>query len=426
MPIEIPFLFNGKNGCSKERTEREEKDLVWREKMGKSLSQRGVAMVLALFFVLIASGLILAGTILMQSSKVENQTNFRVYGQATSFARAGLIEALSWYRRQSTQPVTVFNPIRDLNANPPILDTDDPSIGLVRDFEISGALWGRYEVPKTEVEDISEKRGCSAGSGIVWKLISKGYVYKKVSPSVPFNQSPNQILSRGKLITEIRRMSLTPPAQAAICAPNGSSIQVTGNNARVMGDSFPALAYLRNTGSPTVTGEAQGGTYIIPPDPGDPIPSVEEAFGTEAVFGGVSEEDLRTMADDVVTANEDFPLPVPKNSIIFADCDLTFTTDRPLRLSNGAAIIYVTGNVYIQNGVNPCYCSGFLYVKGNFHMEATSVLRGQLVTKGSVTVSSSSDAAEVEYDESILNNLMEEIGQYRISKATIDPETREN
>ncbi len=386
----------------------------------------GSALIMGLVFAILATSLMLAGLVAMQSNRLTGETWFRMRGQASAFAKAGLVEALSWFRKQSAQPVTTFAPKKDTTAVPPILDTDDPSIGLVREFEISGALWGRYEVPLSEVEDISSSRGVPAGSGTVWKLVSRGIVFKRVSPSVPYNQAPNQVLARGELATEIRRFALTPPAKAAICSPQGSSIAISGTNSQIMGGSMPALAYLRNTGSPSVSGSTiQGGTYVIPPDPSDPIPTVEEAFGTEAVFGGVNEEDIRSMADLVVTSNAQFPSPVPPNTVVFADCDLSFSTAHPLKLSNGSAIIYVKGNVTIQQGVNPCYFSGFLYVTGNFSMRATSVLRGQVVALGSVHVSTSADTAEVDYDEAILNVLMEEIGQYRISRAIIDTCSRE-
>ncbi len=386
----------------------------------------GSALIMGLVFAMIAMSLMLAGLVAMKSNRLTGETWFRMRGQASAFAKAGLVEALSWFRKQSTQPVTTFAPKKDTTAVPPILDTDDPSIGLVREFEISGALWGRYEVPLTEVEDISASRGVTAGSGTVWKLVSRGIVFKRVSPSAPYNQAPNQVLARGKLVTEIRRFALTPPAKAAICSPQGSSITVSGTNAQIMGGSMPALAYLRNTGSPSISGSTiQGGTYVIPPDPSDPVPSVEEAFGAEAVFGGVSEEDIRSMADLVVTSNSQFPSPVPPNSVVFADCDLTFSTAHPLKLSNGSAIIYVKGDVTINQGINPCYFSGFLYVTGDFSMRAASVIRGQVVVLGSASVSAAADTAEVDYDEAVLNVLMEEIGQYRISRAVIDPESRE-
>ncbi len=381
---------------------------------------------MGLAFAILATSLMLAGLVAMKSNRLTVETWFRMRGQAKAFAKAGLVEALSWFRKQSTQPVTTFAPKKDPSAVPPILDTDDPTIGLVRDFEISGALWGRYEIPLSEVEDISSSRGAASGSGTVWKILSKGIVYKRIDSNVSYDQAPNQVLARGKLLTEIRRFALTPPAKAAICAPRGSDIAITGSNARIMGGAMPALAFIRNTGSPSVSGATlQGGTYVIPPDPSDPIPTVEETFGTEAVFGGVSEEDIRSMADLVVTSNSQFPVPVPPNTVVFADCDLSFSTTHPLKLSNGAAIIYVTGDVTVNQGINPCYFSGFLYVKGDFSMRATSVLRGQVIVLGDVSVSATADTAEVDYDEPVLNVLMEEIGQYRISRAIIDPDSRE-
>jgi len=53
----------------------------------------------------------------------------------------------------------------------------------------------------------------------------------------------------------------------------------------------------------------------------------------------------------------------------------------------------VKGNVDIAIGFNPCYFSGFLYATGNINIRATSVFRGQIVGRGYVRVTGSSDSA---------------------------------
>ena len=68
-------------------------------------------------------------------------------------ADAGIVDAYAWLRRQQVQPVTTFAPRRDLAAVPPVNETDDPTLGLVREVELLPSLWGRYEVrPATPAE----------------------------------------------------------------------------------------------------------------------------------------------------------------------------------------------------------------------------------------------------------------------------------
>src|SRR5690606_18676464 len=150
---------------------------------------RGIAFVLGFFFAIIVAGLVATGTLVLSSTRTRTEVNFRLHGQAAQFARAGLTEALGWFRRQTTQPVTVFAPVLDTTVTPPVLDTMDPDVGIVREFEIAGVIWGRYEVWKAwagdpdperlawrqqvQVEDISAERGI-AGAGNVWRVRSVG------------------------------------------------------------------------------------------------------------------------------------------------------------------------------------------------------------------------------------------------------------
>ena len=76
------------------------------------------------------SGLIFVGGIVLASYKTKSETEFRALGQARNVARAGLIDSFSWFRRQPTPPVTEFAPVRDEEADPPIVDTEEPEIGL--------------------------------------------------------------------------------------------------------------------------------------------------------------------------------------------------------------------------------------------------------------------------------------------------------
>src|SRR5437588_2520302 len=109
-------------------------------------SSRGMALIWALFAALVVAGIVASGTNALMAVDKMAGSEFSAEGQARSVAEAGLVDALAWFRRQQTQPVTVFAPKRDLAANPPVNETDNPAVGLLRDYEIAPSVWGRYEI----------------------------------------------------------------------------------------------------------------------------------------------------------------------------------------------------------------------------------------------------------------------------------------
>jgi hypothetical protein len=110
--------------------------------------ERGVALIWALFSSILIAGIIFTGTDSFLAVGKMGQAEFSADGQARAVAEAGLVDALAWFRRQTTQPVSTFAPARNLALNPPVNETDNVSLGLVRDYEIMPSLWGRYEVRK--------------------------------------------------------------------------------------------------------------------------------------------------------------------------------------------------------------------------------------------------------------------------------------
>ena len=85
---------------------------------------------------------------------------------------------------------------------PPVIDTLDPDIGIVREFQITNSIWGRYEVWKEwdadpnstrlawrqqmQTEDVSDLRG-NLSPGSVWRMRSIGYVFRRNDGSAAFN-----------------------------------------------------------------------------------------------------------------------------------------------------------------------------------------------------------------------------------------------
>jgi hypothetical protein len=114
-------------------------------------TERGQALIAVIVAVSLVLGLLLTVLTITTYSGRAVSRQLTYYGQTINAAQAGLTEGLSWFRRQTDQPVKAFVPVRNLNATPPINDTDDPNIGLVRDYEINaqGRVWGRYELKKT-------------------------------------------------------------------------------------------------------------------------------------------------------------------------------------------------------------------------------------------------------------------------------------
>ena len=114
-------------------------------------SERGQALIAVLAAVTLVMGLLLTMLTVTAYSGRAVSRQLTYHGQTLNAAQAGITEGLSWFRRQTDQPVKAFVPIRDLNVAPPINDTDDPNVGLVREYEISapGRVWGRYELKKT-------------------------------------------------------------------------------------------------------------------------------------------------------------------------------------------------------------------------------------------------------------------------------------
>ena len=382
-------------------------------------SERGVALILGILFTIVVTGMVLSGSLVMESHRAKTETSFRLHGQALQFARAGLTEGLGWFRKSPTQPVAAFDPQFAPAANPPILETLDPEIGIVREFQISGSVWGRYEVWKRwdsdpdpvrlawrkqfQCEDISEASGAT-GKGSVWRLRSLGYVFRLVDPSVPFDQLPNRVLGSDILGTEIRRMTLVPPAQGAICVSVGASATID-NKVNIQGGQGAGIFYESSTGpivrlnNPTIVG-LPNETSTTPFDD-----------SVEAVFGVTSKE-LQVLADDRITVASAFPSPVARNALYYVEVPLLdFTDTRPLL---GTSVLYVKGNVNFAVG-NKSFYTGLIYVEGDVTINEPCELNGTLICTGKVTIRGQTDWININYDDDALNALRKAIGQYRLS-----------
>ncbi len=388
-------------------------------------SERGMALIFALFFAIVALGITLSGTIFVKAHHDRTSVRFASNSQAVEFARSGLVEAIGWYRKQTSQPVTSFSPQFAPTATNPVYDTIEPDIGIVREFEISGSLWGRYEVWKSwsadpdldrrafraqvQCEDISDQRG-NLSPGSVWRIRSIGYVFRRNDQTARFDELPNRVVAKELTETEIRRLALQPPGQAAVCTRVASTCRVI-TRGRIYGGTNASGVYTKSgTGFVSITGTGATVTGGV-----GSIANYDDSM--TAVFG-VTLPELQGMADlSVVNANE-FPSPLPETSVVVAETDLVFDAAKPL---TGTGILVVNGDVTIQPGSYSSF-SGLFYVNGNLLVREPCELQGAFVVTGTVTVQgSASDYATVTWDDGIVARLRQSLGTYRQATSTTRP-----
>jgi len=402
----------------------------------------GFALLMAIFTLLLLAGMIVAGSDGGLSRHQAGRSPAANPVRAREIASAGLADALSWFRRQNQQPVTNFAPALDLAADPPINETSEPAIGLVREYEVAPGLWARYEVrlgvaaepytdedyngryddgeaftdtngsgkwnPASGTRDVSALRG-EPVAGTVWLLESRGFIYERPRADLPLGEGVNTRLAIGTVGTEIRRMVIAPPAAAAICATNGSDVTI-GSRARIRGGEGAGVAFSQSTGSPVLL----AGSEVS----GSPsVTAIPDYAGTLDTVFGLSLTQLKSMAD-LSTADADvIPGTLGEFTLTVIEDDIVFDAARPLR---GTGIVVIQGNCSIVSGSNSFF-NGLLWVSGDLEVRAPVYLRGICISNGLVDVrGTGGDYAELDYDDKIIDDLLVRMGRYRPSKAIYD------
>jgi len=376
--------------------------------------RRGMAFVWVILAMSMVLGAITIGVIIMNNTATILETQLEYYGQSTSMAKAGLFDSIAWFRRQTSQPVMDFKPLRDLEANPPQNDTDDPSIGIIREMTIdpSARLRGRYEVRNADVINITAQRGFDIINGSAWAIESTGYVYLQEDPDVPFNWNetlmlPNRILSSTKFGTEIRRAYLKLPGAAAICSSAAQRITI-GKDCRVIGGSQnPAIATTPGKLDPNISlGAVVTGnpTAVVKADP---------YWDTPETMFGLTEAEIRAMADYVISDASQLPNPLVGTKIIFLEGNGTvvFDEDHPL---SGKGLIYCKTSLTISDSV----FYGLIYSVGHLRLHSASTIYGAVVSIDQVNLETTgqSKTTSVIYDQRILDDLLSSLGSYRFYK----------
>jgi hypothetical protein len=357
-------------------------------------SERGAALILVIFAATLVLLLLLTIHAMTATAGRGIVRQLQSQGQATNAAGSGLNEALSWFVHQKQQPVTVFDP----------KSGEDPAIGIVRSYEIAGQgrVWGRYEVRRTAVTDVSKKRG-KLVDGAQWKLESNGIVYVRNDPSKGPGAGPNFVLARRTMSVDIQRLAIQLPANAALSATQGAKILVTKPSKLQGGASGIGAAYPPSTGSPggngTISGNPASSTTTLP-------------FSIEGVFG-VTQTELLSMADLVVDDEGDLPDPLPDMALIVVRGNATFN---PTKKLTGSGILVILGNL-ILNPQSDTYYSGLIWVQGNFSMAPPGIINGAVISNGNGHVTGGSDVAEINYDAAMLNQIRLQLGNYLFSRS---------
>ena len=404
-------------------------------------SKRGAALIIAIIISIVIAMLALVGTRLMLTDFQNVKQQQYLVSSADSVARSGLSDAISWFRRQANQPVKsgappvtypwvdgAFDP--KVSTDPTKTDTMDAGIGIVEEYQLSDttSLWARYEVKRQTnpatvaydqyaVHDVTGQRlstGQKDGDGYVWYLPSRGYIFRKINPSVSFKTPPNQIVARSLVSTEIRRITLNLQMPVAYIVNDGGSknnetVRIY-NKGRIYGGTY-GCGRSAGTNPWLDTGATVTGTSAQ----WNPKAFMLNQHTVQYVLG-VSTTELRILADYYVPSVAQLPPSLPDMALIYVNGNATFDATRPLV---GSGILFVQGNLTISSGSNSFF-SGLVYVTGTAVLEDPCLISGCVIAYGGLTLSRSgaTDVAEIEYDQNILNMVRQQICQYREMKST--------
>lgn len=360
----------------------------------------GSALVWALLFVVVSSGMIISHSAFLAAQRRESDVRYSQEALAGNFAISGLTESLGWFRRQESQPVQQFAPILEPEAQPPVLDTIDPAIGLVREFEINGSLWGRYEVRNNEVADISIQRGITT-PGSVWEVGVRSYVYRRNDPTRPFDAAPNRVVSATALTSELRGVQVSLPAVAAVNIDDASKL-LLGPLTTIDGNGKSGIAYedpgLLVALDPRIVGtpkDTQVLTYDASP---------------EAIFG-MSLGEISEYSDSILRDVDAAAILKIGRAIGSLAGSITTAND-----------IYVEGGMLIVEGdlvtlpTAVTTIQGVLYVGGNLVLQGQADIKGAVVVRG--TMMTGVLPVNIQYDEDIYNNVTDRLSKYRMPRTT--------
>ena len=411
----------------------------------RALCERGMVLIYAVFGLMVVLGIVAAGSLRGGALEKSSFVEFQLEGRARQVAESGIVDGIAWLRSRTSQPVTDFEPRRDMSLNPPVDETDEEGPGLVREFEIARGYWGRYVVrraveaeafkdsngngyfdPEEDFDDADGdgRRDVATGSrdvsslrgvpkfGTVWYLESEGSIYRMVDPGFALGQGPNTRLAKMVVGCEVRRLTAVIPASAAIVIAKGRNADLQGTyvNSPVLG-----IAH-RNRERPRFTARKNDPKRVAFDAPARhaQVPGWRtsgvgggswDRIRVEDIFG-VSMETLKAMADYNVESlagigesivdpvieevagvlKRHLPYTFPDGAFVIitppAGKDVVF--DRTQSLI-GRGVVVVNGNLIVREDSNTDF-AGILYVTGNMSVDRSGAFDGITIVGDRLTV----------------------------------------
>lgn len=377
-----------------------------------STSERGAALVAVIFATTLLLLLLMTALVITRMSGRAVARQLAYQGQAHNAAAAGLTEGLSWFVHQRQQPVVAFDPKLDVSGvcthnprhNPLVNESDDPAIGIMRDYEIMarGRVHGRYEVRRGAVIDVSTRRG-KTSAGSIWRIESLGIVYVQNDAAQAPGAGTNTIIARRTMRTELQRLGLQLPANAALNISSGTSATITKAGRIQGGSAGIGIAYPPSTGTPTIAGTVTG----------NPAQNTTNgSFALQNVFA-VSQQELIAMADIVVSDERQLPDPLPNMALIVVTGNAQFNG---LRKLSGSGILVVLGNLTLNAQSDPFF-NGLIWVGGNLIVTPPANISGSVIANGTVQLTGGNEVSEINYDAAILTQIRQQMGNYLFSRS---------
>jgi len=391
-------------------------------------NERGQAMLVTVVVISVVLSLLIVSLTVGTYSRQMAARQLTYQGQALNAAQAGLTEGVSWFRRQTLQPVTSFTPVQNLGATPQIDDTENPAVGLVRNYQISapGRVWGRYELQRTgyvdpvtgtpsQTRDISSAHG-KLGAGVVWQLESIGTVYIQNDPTKAYNASPNKVIATRVLRSEIQRLALNLPANAALITSQSNALNMVNTDTRIDGGSNLGVAWCNTPAGSTPYGAGYSGqVFGGVPKTSSGVGMTPPRVSIPAVFG-LTQQELRGIADIEVTSVAALPAALPDMKLMILNNPgntFVFNAARPL---TGTGILVVFGNLQIAANAASTF-NGLVYVQGTYNQSAPSTVNGTVIVEaptgaGTVQMQGAGDDAKIRFDQGLLNYIARRMGLY--------------
>jgi hypothetical protein len=292
------------------------------------------------------------------------------------------------------------------------------------------------------VVDRSEERGKDS-PGRVWQIESIGVIYVDADHDAtdPLgdmdwtdtngNGRPDagegEVLVTQTLRADIQRLTTVFPGAGAVIS---EGVATVSNRSRVRGGTGGGAGTgIIYTGTNTpVIGGAPTEVSGTPATGQDALPfegSIPEVFG-------VTETELKNMADlkgtlAQIAAATNPPLQpgesLPAMNLIIIDGGngtVSFDATRPL-IGSGILVV-LDADVVVQANTNANF-NGIIYVRGTYTQNAPSLISGTVMvvkkadgTGGTVSITGSGDFSEVDYDGAMIQQVQNQLGQYRFSR----------